>query len=573
MDFIPSGNTFTNTYWSFGDDQVETGTTVTTHTYATPGTYTVKYSASNGSCTDTITRTIDLSFAQANIVLTSDTAICLGTTKQLLTAPALEFCWTPTDYLDNPESPTPVTSTTENITYYYTAKILGDNLIVNGNFNAGNSGFFSDYDYSPGSGVDPAKYNVGSNILAWHPGMANCGDHTTGTGNMLMVNGAGVAGDVVWGQTITVQPNTTYAFSAWLQHITSVNPAQLQFSINGIPLGNVFQANDNSCIWEQFYITWNSGNNTTAEISVINQNLEAWGNDFALDDISFSPLTYRRDSVIITVENADVETIEDTTICPGSSVMLTTTGAPNYSWSPSTWLSSTTVANPVATPESTIKYYVTGTTEHGCADIDSVIVNVSSNINYTLTPDTTICKSVPLQLLATGPNPIWTPDPTLNNPNISNPVANPTTNNTYYVSFNDGNCDVLDSVVVQIRPDPVFASSATMEICVGDTALLNATGGHLYSWTPGVLTTSNPNEWIGIPPTTTEYAVTITDTVCHITEDFSHIVTVHQLPFITASKSNDLDCTLGFANLSATGAEVYTWSPRMVFLAQIFPTR
>src|SRR5690606_22518430 len=220
-----------------------------------------------------------------------------------------------------------------------------------------------------------------------------------------------------------------------------------------------------------------------------------------------------------------------------------------------------TAANPVATPESTIKYYVTGTTEHGCSDIDSVIVNVSSTINYTLTPDTTICMNVPLQLLANGPNPIWTPDPTLNNPNISNPVANPTTNNTYYVNFDDGNCDVLDSVVVQIRPDPVFASSATMEICVGDTARLNATGGHQYTWTPGVLTTSNPNEWIGLPPTTTEYVVTITDTVCHISEDFSHIVTVHQLPVIIASKSNDLDCTLGFANLSATGASSYAWSP------------
>src|SRR5690606_25662788 len=129
----------------------------------------------NGSCSDTITRTIDLSLAQANIVLTSDTAICLGTTKQLLTAPALAFCWTPTDYLDNPESPTPVTSTTENTTYYFTAEMLGDNLILNGDCNAGNSGFFSDDAYSPGSGVDPSKYNVGSNILAWHPGMADWG--------------------------------------------------------------------------------------------------------------------------------------------------------------------------------------------------------------------------------------------------------------------------------------------------------------------------------------------------------------------------------------------------------------
>ena len=60
-------------------------------------------------------------------------------------------------------------------------------------------------------------------------------DHTPGDGdgNMMLVNGAQQPNVAVWTQTITVTPHTNYAFSTWVQTITTVNPAKLQFSING----------------------------------------------------------------------------------------------------------------------------------------------------------------------------------------------------------------------------------------------------------------------------------------------------------------------------------------------------
>lgn len=98
---------------------------------------------------------------------------------------------------------------------------------------------------------------------------------------MMFVNGNPIPDINVWSQTVTVTPNTNYAFSTWIQSLFKDNPAQLMFSINNIPIGNMITASLPVCNWSQFYATWNSGNNTKAIISIINKNTIVWGNDFA----------------------------------------------------------------------------------------------------------------------------------------------------------------------------------------------------------------------------------------------------------------------------------------------------
>ena len=145
--FTGIGNDNQNPYWSFGDGATITGTTNPLHTYTSEGNYIVRYSVSNGVCTDTISKTINISSIYETIILTNDTTICAGTTKQLLTNSSLNFCWTPTTYLNDPNSPNPITSTPQNITYYFTAEVPGNNIIANGNFSGGNTGFTSAYTY------------------------------------------------------------------------------------------------------------------------------------------------------------------------------------------------------------------------------------------------------------------------------------------------------------------------------------------------------------------------------------------------------------------------------------------
>jgi hypothetical protein len=162
------------------------------------------------------------------------------------------------------------------------------NLVTNGDFEAGNTGFGSDYLYNvPTDGQ--AQYSITTNPRLVHPAFAIFGDHTTGVGNMMVVNGSDSTTDRVWFQNgIGINANTTYFFSTWIRTVFDQAPAQLKFSININSIGTTFTAGSIADGWQQFSASWNSGAATTADISLVNQNTAFSGNDFALDDISLS---------------------------------------------------------------------------------------------------------------------------------------------------------------------------------------------------------------------------------------------------------------------------------------------
>lgn len=164
---------------------------------------------------------------------------------------------------------------------------LGTNLIVNGDFNAGNSGFTSGYVFSNTNTIE-GQYWVGSNPQLWNGAMTNCNDHT-GNGNMLLLNGHLTSGIPVWCQTVTVAPAVAYTFTFWGMTTSSLlNPAQLEVFINNVSLGASVIMPSSTCNWQQYSFLWNSGSNTSATICIYNKNTQAVGNDFAIDDISFS---------------------------------------------------------------------------------------------------------------------------------------------------------------------------------------------------------------------------------------------------------------------------------------------
>lgn len=182
------------------------------------------------------------------------------------------------------------------------------NLVTNGDFEAGNSGFTSEYDWFaqpvvPASGYanpkaslyDEGTYGVGTSPSAYHVSWATFGDHTTGQGNMMIVNGDTTADVEVW-NTLTSAPvtaGTKYYFSAWLTSVypaagtDPIAPASLAFSIGDIQQGADFTLLQKVGVWSLFYTEWEAPINGLAEISVINKNTTAGGNDFAMDDIVF----------------------------------------------------------------------------------------------------------------------------------------------------------------------------------------------------------------------------------------------------------------------------------------------
>ncbi len=427
---------------------------------STAGTYIDTIPASSG-CDSIITT--NLSIASLSVDAGNNTSICNGGSTQLNATGGLIYSWTPTTGLSNPNISNPVTSPTATTIYTVSSQSPIGNLILNGAFNSGNTGFSSGYAYTPPPNNNQGQYWVSTNAQVWNGGMAACGDHTTGNGNMLLVNGATTPNVSVYCETVNVLPNTDYAFTTWLVTLTAGNLAQLQFSINGSLLGSTFIAPATLCTWQQFYTVWNSGVNTTANICVVNQNTNAGANDFALDDISFSPLCTATDSVIITV-NPVYNNSVITSICQGQTYTL-----------------------PDGTITSTAGIYVdTMQTVNGCDSIITTTLTVDPIYAYTVTQ--TICPS-DLYILPSG-----TP-------------VNATGIYVDTLSTVNG-CDSIITTNLTVVPPSIIVSNDT-QICLGASVQLNASGGlFTYAWTPATgLSNSSIANPIATPTQTTSYIV------------------------------------------------------------------
>ncbi|MCS7469553.1 PEP-CTERM sorting domain-containing protein [Stieleria sp. ICT_E10.1] len=175
-------------------------------------------------------------------------------------------------------------------------------MIVNGDFESGNTGFTTEYVYAPTiqpfPGLNGGEYNIVTDPDPYHFAAPSYGDHTSGNGLMMMVNAD--RGDnpnlMVWSQTVAVISNANYDFSAWISTWAiagNLNVSRLDFLINGSSIGKQ-TAPSTTAVWEQFSTTWNSGASTSALIQIYEVGDEigfpGGGNDFALDDISFRPV-------------------------------------------------------------------------------------------------------------------------------------------------------------------------------------------------------------------------------------------------------------------------------------------
>ncbi len=259
-------------------------------------------------------------YCQCNISIINlpDTILaCKNTTVQLnpgvYTTAGIPYyvdtIWTPAAGLSNPNIINPVVNVgTSSTNYVLTVQaVTPTNLIPNGDFSQGNTIFSSSYIYGTGGSFGllslEGQYAIATNPNSTHINFASFGDHTTGTGQMMVVNGAGTANVNIWCQTINVNPNTYYDFSAWGATCVASNPAILQFSINSTLIGTPLALPITTGLWTQFHATWFSGANTTITICITDQATATSGNDFAIDDISFKEICNVSDSVYIKTVN------------------------------------------------------------------------------------------------------------------------------------------------------------------------------------------------------------------------------------------------------------------------------
>ena len=323
--------------------------------------------------------------------------------------------------------------------------------------------------------------------------------------------------------------------------------------------------------------------NSSGKASISPGNLTVTSN-YKLLSITYetAPLcsTPLADSVIVKIMPLPSVSISgDTTICSGSSISITlnATAFANVFYhidqgtTQQVNTGSTGLVNlPAANLTAGTIYYVDSilyAADPACtqAIVDSAIIVVKPKPLITKTNDTTICRNTAVILFATGGvSYSWSPPTMFSNPNIANPTAFPTNvKTTYSVTVTDANdCFSKDSFTVKVTPIPIYSVSAARAVCLNTQPQLNASGGNYYLWTPASLVSdlniSNP---VAITQTSTLYSVLIRDTICGNDSTLTTRIEILPLPHIVAERLNDVNCSIGEAQLLATGASLYNWAP------------
>jgi hypothetical protein len=169
------------------------------------------------------------------------------------------------------------------------------NLVVNGDFEAGNTGFSSDYLFAfPNNGE--GQYFVGTNAQAWNGALVANPDHTEGDGGLMFLGNGSSAAVPVWfsSEAIPVSSDTDYFFEAWVMNlccrpgtlgngVDPVGPSVLSFYANDELLGT--RTSSELGVWEPLSTIWSSGSATSVILKLVNSNTAFQGNDFAVDDI------------------------------------------------------------------------------------------------------------------------------------------------------------------------------------------------------------------------------------------------------------------------------------------------
>lgn len=403
----------------------------------------------------------NFTFGQCNFTVDagSDTVLCNSGSVQLTTninglLPGVpSYQWTPTTGLNNPNSANPIATVNSTTSYVVEVSIQGStNLITNGDFENGATGFTTSYNAGSGGTWGPTSwtntYMVTTNPSLAHSSFAACDDHTPNPGDkMMVVNGSTVANTSIWCQTINVNPNSTYSFSMWSASAITGSPAVIQAHFNGVPNSNSLNLSFIPCNWRNYTATWNSGSNTSLTLCLYNTNLSSSGNDFAIDDISLIEQCSRTDTVTV-IRPVIPPTVIYTTMCQGDTTFtnngyLTTVGS----------------------------YFDTLSAVSGCDSIIEIVVGIQQPVRPNLGIDTTLCGNDPFLLSSKTGNVTYEWDD-----GSTDSTRTVNSSGSYFVQVTDSDgCTNSDTINVNYDPYPIVDFGNDTSFCFGDQRVLRAT--------------------------------------------------------------------------------------------------
>jgi len=251
-------------------------------------------------------------------------------------------------------------------------------------------------------------------------------------------------------------------------------------------------------------------------------------------------------------ENPEVESVSVSWTGPTSGTW--TESAPIYAGLPSGHVDLN--FEPYAVVEGTYNFNITYHSENSGAGDIVAIDSFSLTFFFSSLPvanagsDQAICEGETATLTASGgPNFLWNTGETTATIEVN---SIETTLYTVTVSDDEGNTDE-DSVTVTINALPIANASEDQTICLGESAILTATGGTTYLWNTGETTASIEVN----PELETVYSVEVNSNDCSSTDEVT--IFVNEPPVITITE--DLVIVEGESTtLTANGSDNYEWN-------------
>ncbi|MFD3276620.1 hypothetical protein [Aquirufa echingensis] len=443
----------------------------------------------NLGCTNTATKTIKVN-ELPTISLTSDLAICIGNSTNLVASGANSYVWSTT------ETGAIISVKPETTTKY----------TVTGTDN---------HSCSASKDVE-----VTVNVL---PIISLTSDLAICIGNSTNLTASG-ANSYVWsttetGTTISVKPVTTtkYTVTGTDNHSCSASK-DVEVTVNALPI--ISLTSDLAiCIGNSTNLTASGANSyvwSTTETGAIISVKPETTTKYTVTGTDNHSCSASKD-VEVTVNELPkvVANASATEVCDGTNVTLYGSGASSYTWSP-------VVTNNVAFKQNvgSVTYTVTGTDANSCQNSNSITIKVKALPTVSVSPDKSICVGETVTITASGDatSYLWTPG-SQTSAEIS---VKPVTNTTYTVAGTLEGCTSNASTIITVKALPNILISGNNTVCAGETVSLTATGATSIVWSTG----GQQGNLLSVSPTNTiTYTATGTTDGCSASASFTVTVT------------------------------------------------
>lgn len=380
-------------------------------------------------------------------------------------------------------------------------------------------------------------------------------DHTGNPNGYMMIINASQTPSVFFTQSApTLCPGTTYLFSAYILNLikksasgSGVSEPNITFEVV-TPDGSILAIDSSGTVdptvnptWVKDSLYFTTPNSVTSVVvKLINNAPGGNGNDLILDDI-----TFRACGPVINSGFGSVSGTKSQNLCAGDNADYTFEasmkdgGNPTYHWQSyvnDSWqdipgqTSNTYTVHFQNAVAGTYQYRV-GINNGLSTDPSCRVYSTPLTVNVYAIPaitgvsaTQTICAGNSIILAAGGGTSYKWSGPNLaatsQNPVVIKNATGANAGKYTVIAYNQYDCSSSASTNVTVNPLPVAAVAGGTTICSGDKTRISASGGVVYSWSPGkTLSDSTIANPVASPLDTTVYKVTISNQYgCSVTD-------------------------------------------------------